>query len=101
MASRLNLHEELCKKLGSRNVYFQTPESMKMKYPAIRYSLANIDVNQANNKKYKQLKSYEIRLIDSDPDSLYFDAILDFQYCSFDRMYTADNLNHFIFTLYY
>ena len=36
---RLELHEILCTILGSRNVYFQPPESIKMNYPAIVYGL--------------------------------------------------------------
>ena len=32
MDRRLKLHEELCDILGSRNVYFQPPETVKMKY---------------------------------------------------------------------
>ena len=37
MKTRYELHEFLCEILGSRNVYFQPPESVKMKYPAIVY----------------------------------------------------------------
>ena len=52
MASRLELHEALCKVLGSRNVYFQPPEDIKMNYPAIEYSRASIDNTFANNDVY-------------------------------------------------
>jgi hypothetical protein len=47
MASRLELHEELCAVLGSRNVYFMTPESVKMNYDAIRYALNGKNLNPA------------------------------------------------------
>jgi hypothetical protein len=102
MASRLNLHEELCDLLGTRNVYFQPPASVEMKYPCIRYSRPRVDLQHANNKIYANTNQYEVILIDFDPDSKVFDKILNqFKMCSFDAGYTADNLNHFKFTIYY
>lgn len=101
MASRLELQTELEGLLGSRNVYFQPPTSVQMKYPAIKYRLYDIDKDHADNMPYKQLKSYEVILIDPDPDSEYVDELIQLPYCSFDRYYPADNLNHYVFTLYY
>ena len=43
MASRLDLQTFLEEILESRNVYFQPPESVKMKYPAIVYALDDIE----------------------------------------------------------
>ena len=102
MASRLELHEELCALLGSRNVYFQPPESVRLKYPCIVYSLSGVNKINANNKHYKSDKRYEITVIDSDPDSEFSDKILEhFQMCSFDRAFVSDNLNHWVHSLYY
>lgn len=101
MASRLKLQTMLEELLGSRNVYFRPPESIKMKYPAIRYSLSDIQNTHANNLSYKRDNAYEIILIDEDPDSVLADKILQLPKCRFTRAYVADNLNHFIFTLYY
>ncbi len=101
MASRLELHDELVKLLGSQNVYFQPPASVQMKYPAIRYSLSNIEKWHADNTPYKQAKAYELILIDPDPDSTFVDAISTLPYCRFDRYYPSDNLNHYVFTLYF
>lgn len=102
MASRLELHEELCAILGTRNVYFQPPESIRLMYPCIVYSLSGVDKINANNKSYKTDKRYEITVIDSDPDSEFYDKILEhFQMCSFDRAFASDNLNHWILSLYY
>lgn len=101
MASRLELHEELCTKLGSRNVYFQPPESVKMNYPAIRYKLSRIKIGFANDKIYSKKKCYDATVIDKNPDSTIPDEMLGFPYCNFDRFYTADGLNHWAFTLYY
>lgn len=102
MASRLNLQTELEEILGSRNVYFQPPESLKMKYPCIRYSLAGMVSRHADNRIYSNTKRYEVTVIDHDPDSDIYEKILDkFEMCSFDRSYVADNLNHKTLTLYY
>lgn len=102
MASRLKLQEELCSLLGSRNVYFQPPESFKMKYPCIRYTKSDIDAKNADDRKYKVTNKFELVVIDPDPDSALPELILEhFQMCSFGRAYQADNLNHTILYLYY
>lgn len=100
MASRLELHEELCKILGSRNVYYQPPQSVQMKYPAIVYSRKNIETRFANNAAYIQVPGYEAILIDKNPDSKYVEELLQMTYCRFERSYAADNLNHFVFSIY-
>ena len=102
MASRLNLHEELCELLGTRNVYYQSPESVKMQYDAIRYELGGKDLKRANDRIYLNTNRYEGVVITRDPDTLIPDKLLaHFEMCSFGRPYTADNLNHYPFTLYY
>lgn len=100
MASRLNLQTKLEEILGSRNVYYQPPASVKMKYPAIVYTRKNIETRFANNVVYMQSSSYEVVLIDKNPDSEFVDKILRIPYCSYDRHYTSDNLNHDVFTIY-
>ena len=102
MGSRLELQAELEDILGSENVYFQPPGSVKMSYPAIRYKLSGKDLKRANNKIYRKTNEYEGVVIDSDPDTEIPDALLErFEMISFGRPYTADNLNHYPFTLYY
>lgn len=101
MSDRLNLQTELETILGSRNVYFQPPSSVRMQYPAIVYSRKDIEKRSANDGVYQKLPSYEVILIDKNPDSKFVDKILELPYCSFDRHYESDNLNHDVFTLYY
>jgi hypothetical protein len=98
---RLELHELLCKILGSRNVYFQPPESVKMKYPAIRYARNRIENVSADNVTYRQNVSYTITVIDRDPDSEIVKCVSAIPGIRFNRFYTADNLNHTIFIMYY
>jgi hypothetical protein len=100
MGSRLELHEELCVILGSREVYFQPPSSVQMKYPAIIYSRKSIDNTSANNTVYKQDDSYELTVIDPDPDSELVRKISKLPMCRHDRHYKQDGLNHDTFTLY-
>lgn len=100
MANRLELHSKLVDILGSSNVYFQPPSSVKMSYPAIVYSLGNIRNRRANNDVYSTNKSYELTLVTSNPDNEIVDKLNRLPMCSFDRFYTSDNLNHYVFTLY-
>ena len=95
------MHELLCETLGSRNVYFQPPESLKINYPAIVYSRYKIDNTFADNSVYKQEYSYELTLIDDDPDSEAIQKLSLLPKCRHDRHYKSDNLNHDIFTIYY
>ena len=102
MASRLELHEELCGLLGTRNVYFQPPESKKMVYDCIVYFISDIASRFANNKHYTDKKRYELKLITRNPDNDLVDSILDhFMYVQFDRQFVTDNLYHYVFVLYY
>jgi len=101
MGRRLELHEMLCEALGSRNVYFQPPASKVMEYPCIRYNLYDIDNVYADNLPYLQNIGYQITVIDRDPDSEIVERVSKIPGIRFNRFYTADNLNHTIFILYY
>lgn len=100
MKSRLDLHEELCELLGSRNVYFQPPESKKLSYPCIVYKRYDEQIEHANNKPYFRQTGYELTLISKDPDTDLIDKLLYLPYCRYNRHFNADNLNHDVFLLY-
>lgn len=99
MASRLQLHQKL-KELIT-NVYFQPPSTHEMLYPCIRYVLSEKDVKYADNIKYQNTKCYQVTIIDEDPDSELPEQLDTFPLCQFDRFYSADDLNHWVFTLYF
>lgn len=101
MATRINLQTMLEELIGSRNVYYQPPESLKMNYPAIVYARKSIDNSYANDSVYKQNYAYEITVIDKNPDSEIVNKISKLPTCRFDRHFKSDNLNHDVFTLYY
>lgn len=101
MGSRLDLQDLLEFILGSRNVYYQPPESIKIKYPAIVYRRNDIDNNFADDIVYMQNHTYQIIVIDANPDSEIVDRVSKLPMCRYDRHYTSDNLNHDIFILNY
>jgi hypothetical protein len=101
MASRLSLQTQLEELLGTRNVYFQPPESVKMKYPAIVYELDNIFNSHADDGVYLSQHRYSITLIDTNPDSGIVDKIAQLPTCKFNRHYKGDNLNHWNFSIYF
>lgn len=86
---------------GDKNVYFQPPPSLRMNYPAIRYKLYLIDNNHADNLPYIQSTEYEMTYITKNPDDPMVKSLSKLPMCSFERFYTADNLNHYIYTIFY
>ncbi|MBR0280524.1 MAG: hypothetical protein IJQ81_02900 [Oscillibacter sp.] len=109
MRTRLELHEKLLdilvallirKRDGSGHLYFQPPETVKMAYPAVVYSLSNIQIRHADNQPYKSAKQYQITAIDKDPDSALPERIAELPTARFNRFFVSDNLNHWVFTVY-
>lgn len=101
MGQRLDLHKILVDILGSSNVYFQPPETLKMQYPCIVYERGSGDTIFADNISYRFVKRYQVTVIDRDPDSLIPDKVAELPMCTYDRHYTVENLNHDIFNLYF
>lgn len=101
MGSRLELQARLEELLGSEHVYYQPPASVRMEYPAIKFSREDIDNTFADNGVYKQDTAYQLIVIDEDPDSEIVHKVSLLPRCSFERHYTADNLNHDVFRLFY
>lgn len=102
MARRLQLHEELCSILGSRNVYFQPPESVKLKYDAIVYSVSDRNDIKADDIKYGNRVGYDLTFITLDPDSNIPEKLLkSFSRIRHSRSFTSGNLHHDLFKLYY
>lgn len=101
MATQESLQTKLEEILGSRNVYYQPPESLKIKYPAIIYNREKIDIKRANNKIHIKNNRYALIHIDKKPDSPVIDRLLELPYCSHDRHYKSENMNHDALTLYW
>ena len=102
MGTRLGLQSQFEEILGSRHVYFQPPETIKLAYPCIIYSLSDIYTRDADDRHYSMQKSYTVTIISRDPDNDIAESILGkFPRTRFDRRYVTDNLYHDILTLYY
>ena len=101
MDRRLKLHQILTDVLGSKNVYFQPPASVHLKYPCIIYQYETGDTQFADDLPYIFVRKYQIQVIDPNPDTEIPDKIAQLPRCLNDRNYTADNLNHYTFNLYY
>ena len=101
MASREELHEILKGLLGSDWVYYQPPESTKMNYTAIRYSMSDIRSTFSNDKRYSFIPCYELIVIARKPNDPVIAKILELPYSSYVRHYVADNLNHDVIRLYF
>lgn len=101
MAQRLQLQSLLVQILGSNNVYFQPPPTVKMKYPCIIYKRDRLSTRFADNKPYKHKKRYQVTIVDTNPDSDIHEKVAALPMCSYDRFYTADNLNHDVYNLFF
>jgi hypothetical protein len=101
MNKRLELHEKLVQCLGNSNVYFQPPENMKLQYPAITYSLDDIRNNNADDEVYKQSYHYQLTVIHKDSDNEVVKTVSRLSKVRFNRHFKSDNLNHYVFTIYY
>ena len=86
---------------GKKHVYFQPPESIKLKYPAIVYQLLTINNSHADNLVYAQKNAYQITVIDHDPDSVISKRVSKLPTCRMIRAFSSDRLNHFIYALNY
>lgn len=102
MAERLQLQKDLVNLLGSKNVYYDPPETIKLQYPCFIYqSDIPYDV-KANNRSYMYVKRYSVTYIDTNPDNDMTKRILTtFGHASAGNPYTSDGLHHYPFDIYY
>ena len=86
MATRLTLQNKLESILGSRNVYYNPPESQKM-------SLRQV---HADNRKYIDYTTYKITVVSKQVDHPAIRAVLDLPMTKFSTNYTK---NGFYYTV--
>jgi len=82
-------------------VYFQPPPNITLTYPCVIYKRDHAVSQFADNRPYRFKKRYQVMVIDPDPDSPIVDAVAELPLCAYDRFYTADNLNHDVFNLFF
>ena len=99
MASRPELHQIL--ETFVENVYFQPPSNIHLHYPCIIYKRDFAETEFADDHPYTHTKRYMITVIDRDPDSDIPDKVASLPMSLFNRFYTADDLNHDVYNVYF
>lgn len=101
-SNRILLDEKLRGILKTNSVYYRSPESVKMRYPAFVYKLSGVVSKNADNKKYIHGIEYEVTYIGKDPDVDIVSVMFkEFDKIRFVRRFTKDNLVHDVFYLYW
>jgi len=101
MGQRLELHSILKNLLGSNNVYFQPPPTIKINYPCIIYRRDSDNTIFSDNNLYNRRIRYQVIYIDKNPDSEVPSKLSELPLSTFDRFYTADNLNHDVYKIFF
>ena len=102
MDRRLELQEKLESVLRSNNVYYQPPESVKLRYPCIVYQRYSGRTLYANDKIYRFTRAYQVTIITEDPDEAIGDRLMEeFKMVRYSNHFVSDNLNHEVYILYY
>jgi hypothetical protein len=101
MEKRVQLQYLLEGLMETGKVYFQPPEDVKLSYPCIIYSRDSGDTNFADNNPYHLQTRYKVTIIDSNPDSTIPGKVAQLPTCTFATHFTADNLNHDVYNLYF
>jgi hypothetical protein len=101
MRPRSQLHTLLLALHSGITVYFQPPTKEKLVYPCIKYELDDVQPEFADNIPYMRTKKYLLTVIVDDPDSDIPDKVGALPMCMFDRHFAADQLNHYVFTLFF
>ena len=99
--TRVQLDSILRTILGTTNVYFDPPESFKLNYPCIVYSLGGHAERFSENEMYNRLKRYTLTYITKDADDPMIDKLEDLEYCHLNRPYTSDGLFHYAYDIYF
>lgn len=102
MNNRLSLHEKLKTLIGNTNVYFQPPASVNISYPCVIYNIGNGETTFADDRLYKYNHRYELMFIYKKPNIDIIEEVMNaLPMCKINRVYVADNLNHYVFSVYY
>lgn len=99
MAQRQQLHQLL--ETFTEHVYFQPPTNVHLEYPCIIYKRDFAETTFADGYPYNHTLRYMITVIDRDPDSAIPDKVAKMPMSLFNRFYTADDLNHDVYNVYF
>ena len=99
MGRRQDLHDLLMS--ITEHVYFQPPANVQMVYPCVVYQRDNARTIFAGNAPYRYTQRYQITIISLNPDNDILDQVAKLPMCEYQRYFSADNLNHDVFVLYF
>lgn len=80
------------------NLYFQPPESVKLAYPCIIYSLNDMTNWYADDFPYGTTIRYDFTYITRSPSSKLPAKLVKLKHVGFDRYYVYENLHHYAYT---
>lgn len=102
MLKRVDIQEKFKFLLGSNNVYYQPPANLKMKYPAIVYSLDGLDVKRFDNTRLINKNCFSVTHIYRNESENLVEAMLkNFEYVSFDNRSIVDGIYNDHYTIYW
>lgn len=88
--------------LNNHNVYFQPPESLKLKYPCIIYRRSKPQVYHADGFPYSITNGYDLTVIQTKSDTTISDELIrTLPMCTYDRSYNQNNLYYEALHLYF
>src|SRR4051812_16972793 len=99
MGQRSDLHALL--KTFVDTVYFQPPTNVELVYPCIIYKRDFAETKFADDIPYNHALRYMVTVIDRDPDSDIPNKVASMQMSQFNRFYTAEDLNHDVFNVFF
>lgn len=84
------------------HVYFQPPETAKLKYPCAIVSLSDMHQVRSDNGTYLINTEYDVMIISRDSTNTIAHELLEnLKYCRFDRRFISDNLTHDVINVYW
>lgn len=101
MGTRAALQSLLETVPGIGKVYFQPPATVQMVYPCIIFEQAPEWSVHADNRPYAHKDRYTLTVIDRDAESKIPGYISKLPLCAQNRIFTNDNLYHWVYSLYY
>lgn len=87
--------------LGSRNVYFQPPASVQIKFPAFIYFTGRVNDRFADDSRYLKRRPYEVQYVSKTFDEKFVNDMLELPYCELNTTFKKDNVYHYNFTIYF
>ncbi len=98
---RLKLDKLLRDTLGTTQVYYQPPASVQMEYPCIRYNMAKVPVDYADDRAYLIRAKYIVTYITTEPDDPMKETLVETLRTPVIQIYAADGLYHYVYEVYY